>query len=64
RNYWFAVGSLSAGFEQDLGKGFSFQMEPFLRLPFRGIGDGNIKLTSYGLLFSMRYTPVLGRTRK
>jgi len=64
RNYWFAVGSLSAGFEQDLGKGFSFQMEPFLRLPLRGIGDGNIKLNSYGLLFSIRYTPVLGRTRK
>src|SRR5665213_982977 len=60
RNYWFAIGSLSAGFEQDLGKGFSFQMEPFLRLPLRGIGDGNIKLNSYGLLFSIRYTPVLG----
>jgi hypothetical protein len=64
RNYWFAVASLSAGFEQDLGKGFSFQTEPFLRLPLQGIGDGNIKLNSYGLLFSIRYTPVLGRTRK
>jgi hypothetical protein len=63
-NYWFAVGSFSAGVEQDLGKGFSFQAEPFLRLPFHGMGAGNTNLRSYGILFSIRYTPALGRTRK
>jgi hypothetical protein len=63
-NYWFAVGNISAGIEQDLGKGFSFQAEPFVRLPFRGIGVGNLKMNSYGLLFSVRYSPVLGRKRK
>ena len=64
RNYWFAIGDFSAGLEQDLGKGFSFQVEPFLRMPFRGVGAGNLKMNSYGLLFSMRYAPVLGRSRK
>jgi hypothetical protein len=63
-NYWFAVGNISAGLEQDLGKGFSFQAEPFVRLPFHGIGVGNLKLNSYGLLFSVRYSPVLGKKRK
>ncbi|MDP4251511.1 MAG: hypothetical protein Q8918_15515 [Bacteroidota bacterium] len=64
RNYWFAIGDFSAGLEQELGKGFSFQVEPFLRMPLRGIGAGNLKMNSYGLLFSMRYAPVLGRSRK
>ncbi len=63
-NYWFAIGDLSAGIEHDLGKGFSFQFEPFIRIPFRDIGTGNVKLNSYGMLFSLRYTPVLARTRK
>jgi hypothetical protein len=63
-NYWFAIGNLSAGIEQDLGKGFTFQAEPFVRLPFSGIGVGNLKMNSYGLLFSIRYSPVLGRVRK
>jgi hypothetical protein len=63
-NYWFAIGNLSAGIEHDLGKGFSFQFEPFIRIPFRDIGAGNVKLNSYGMLFSLRFTPVLGRTRK
>lgn len=63
-NYWFAIGNFSAGIEQDFGKGFSFQVEPFVRTPFRGIGVGNIKMNSFGILFSIRYSPVLGRTRK
>jgi hypothetical protein len=63
-SYWFAIGNLSAGIEQDLGKGFTFQAEPFVRLPFSGIGVGNLKMNSYGLLFSIRYSPVLGRVRK
>lgn len=64
RNYWFGVGNISAGIEQDLGRGFSFQAEPFVRLPFSGIGVGNMKMNSFGMLFSIRYSPVLGRKRK
>ncbi len=63
-NYWFAIGNLSAGIEHDLGRGFSFQFEPFVRVPFRDIGAGNLRLNSYGMVFSFRFTPVLGRTRK
>ena len=63
QNYWFAIGNISAGIEQDLGKGFSFQAEPFVRLPFRGVGVGNLKLNSYGMLFSIRYSPVIGRKK-
>jgi hypothetical protein len=63
-NYWLSVGDLSAGLEQSLGKGFSFQAEPFVRIPFRGMGIAGIKMNSFGFLFSFRYAPVLNRTRK
>jgi hypothetical protein len=64
QNYWFGFGDISAGIEQDLGKGISFQAEPFMRMPFQGIGVGNSKMNSFGILFSLRYSPVLGRKRK
>jgi hypothetical protein len=63
-NYWFGVGNLSAGIETDMGKGFSFQAEPFLKLPFQSMGIENVRLHSYGFLLSFRYTPVLSRSKK
>jgi hypothetical protein len=63
-NYWFGVGDLSAGIETDMGKGFSFQAEPFLKLPFQSMGIENVRLHSYGFLLSFRYTPVLSRSKK
>jgi hypothetical protein len=58
------VVNVSLGYESDMGKGFSFQAEPFLKLPFENMGIDNLKLNSYGFLLSFRYTPVLSRTKK
>lgn len=63
-NYWFGIADLSAGFEAEIGKGFSFQAEPFLKLPLQSMGKENLKLTSYGFLMTFKYAPVLSRTRK
>jgi hypothetical protein len=63
-NYWFGVADLSLGFETEVGKGFSFQAEPFVRLPLREMGIQNLKLNSYGFLLSFRYAPVLSRSKK
>jgi hypothetical protein len=63
-NYWFGVADLSLGFETEVGKGFTFQAEPFVRLPLREMGMQNLKLNSYGFLLSFRYAPVLSRTKK
>ena len=63
-NYLLSVVSISAGLEHELGKGFSFQVEPFVKLPTTGMGAGNIKLNSYGLLFSFRFAPALSKSRK
>jgi hypothetical protein len=63
-NYWFSVADISLGFETEVGKGVSFQAEPFVKLPLKNMGAENLKLNSYGFLLSFRYTPVLNRTRK
>jgi hypothetical protein len=63
-NYWFGVADISVGFETEVGKGVSFQAEPFVKLPLRNMGVENLRLNSYGFLLSFRYTPVLNRSRK
>jgi hypothetical protein len=63
-NYWFNVANLSLGFETDMGKGFSFQVEPFVKLPLKNMGIENVKLNSYGIMFSFRFAPVLSRTKR
>jgi hypothetical protein len=64
QNYWFGVSDLSFGFETEIGKGFSFQAEPFFRFPLRDMGMQNVKLNSYGFMLSFRYTPVLSRSKR
>ena len=64
KNYWFGIADLSVGFEAEIGKGFSFQAEPFFKLPLRNMGMENLKLTSYGFLMTFKYAPVLGRSKK
>ena len=63
-NYWFGMGDLSFGLETDIGKGFSFQAEPFFRIPFQKMGVENLKMYSYGFMLSFRYAPVLSRIKK
>jgi len=63
-NYWFGVADISFGFETEVGKGVSFQAEPFVKLPLRNMGVENLRLNSYGFLLTFRYTPVLNRSRK
>lgn len=63
-NYWFGIADISAGFEAEIGKGFSFQAEPFLKIPLRSMGMEDLKLTSYGFLMTFKYAPVLSRSKK
>jgi hypothetical protein len=63
-NNWFSVGNLSLGMETDIGKGFSFQAEPFLKIPLKQMGLENVKVNTFGFLLSFRYSPVLNRSKK
>jgi hypothetical protein len=64
RNYLFSVISLSAGIEHRIGKNLSLQGEPFVKIPLTGMGVGKLDLSSYGVSFSLRYSPVLKKSRR
>jgi outer membrane protein with beta-barrel domain len=56
-NYLFSIVNLSAGMERSLGKNFSIQAEPYLKIPLKGLGYGSMRMDSYGILFSLKYKP-------
>ncbi len=45
---------LSAGFENRISKSLSLQVEPYAKIPLAGVGLGNIRLSSFGLNFSIQ----------
>ena len=51
--HFFSVVSLSGGYSRKLNEIFSISAEPYLKLPVNGVGIGNIKLNSAGILFSI-----------
>ncbi|MDR3714059.1 MAG: outer membrane beta-barrel protein [Puia sp.] len=62
-SYWFSSLNLSFGIEKPISKTFSLQMEPYLKIPLNGVGIGNVQMNSFGLYFSLKYSPVLSRSR-
>jgi hypothetical protein len=62
-NYIFSILNLSVGFERSLNKHFSIQAEPYLKIPMTGLGYGNMRMDSYGILFSLKYKPTF-RSKK
>ncbi len=55
--HFFSVLSLSAGYTHKFGKRFSISAEPYFKIPLKGVGFGNVKLNSAGVLFSVNYQP-------
>ncbi len=46
---WFSIMNLSVGYEHRLGKIGDIRIEPYVKLPFAGIGKGSLPITSGGL---------------
>ena len=51
----FGVLSLSAGVEKPLNSRFSLLAEPFINIPLSGVGEGKVKLYSFGLQTGVKY---------
>ncbi len=49
------VLNLSTGYEYDLARRWSLQVEPFINIPITGIGWGNVNLYSVGSYFTINY---------
>lgn len=46
---------LSVGFENRISKTLSLEIEPYAKIPLGGVGYGSIKLSSFGINFSVQY---------
>ena len=53
--HYFSVVNLSVGYERNLGRRFSWQAEPFLKLPLGGVGFGKVRLATGGVFVSLKY---------
>lgn len=53
--YNFSQLNLSAGYERALSRRLSWQVEPFAKVPLKGVGHFKINLLSTGAFFSLRY---------
>ncbi|MES2373580.1 MAG: outer membrane beta-barrel protein [Bacteroidota bacterium] len=54
-SYIMSILHLSAGFENRISKNLSLQVEPYAKIPLGGVGFGSIRLSSFGLNFSVQY---------
>ncbi len=55
--HYFAVLTLSAGYQYRFNRWVSAQAEPYIKLPLAGVGQGKVKLSSSGVLFTITVNP-------
>lgn len=53
--YSFSTLNLSAGYERPIGQRLAWQVEPFVKMPLKGVGQFKINLLSTGAFLSLRY---------
>ena len=62
--HYFSVVNLSAGFTRKLNNSISITAEPYVKIPFQGIGLGNVQLNSGGILFTVGVRPFNSNKKK
>ena len=55
--HYFAVLTLSGGYQYQFSKRISLQAGPYVKIPLSGVGLGKIKLNSSGILFTLTVKP-------
>ena len=55
--HYFSVLTLSGGYQYKFNRWLSIQAEPYVKLPLGGVGFGNVKLNSSGLLLTVTVKP-------
>jgi hypothetical protein len=58
---WFKVLNISLGIEKQLTNHFALQIEPYIKAPLAGVGEGDVSLASFGAFFSLKYNFVKDR---
>jgi len=62
--HYFSVINLSAGYTRQLSKSISITAEPYVKIPFQGIGLGSVQLNSGGVLFTVGIQPFNSKKKK
>lgn len=53
--HWMSNATISVGYEHDLLRNISIRAEPFLKVPIKEVGWGNVNLYSMGSFVSVNY---------
>jgi hypothetical protein len=62
-NYLFSSINLSMGVETGISNSLSLLIAPYVKIPTRNIGFGQVQLSSFGIDFALKFAPVLSRKR-
>jgi len=63
KSYLFSALNLSMGVETGLSNSLSLLVAPYVKVPVRGIGVGQVQMSTVGINFSLRFAPVISRKR-
>ncbi len=63
-SYLFAASTLSLGVETGLSNSLSLLIAPYMKIPTRGVGYGQVQMSSVGINFALKFSPVISRKRK
>jgi hypothetical protein len=63
-DYLFSVMNLSLGVETGISNSMSLLIAPYMKMPLRTIGTGQVQMSSVGLSFSLKWAPVTSRRRR
>jgi hypothetical protein len=63
-SYLFSAANLSLGVETGLSNSLSLLIAPYMKIPTRGIGFGQVQMSSVGINFALKFAPVISRKRK
>jgi hypothetical protein len=62
-NNLFSTLNLSMGAEAGISNSLSLLIAPYVKIPTRNIGFGQVSLSSVGIDFALRFAPVISRKR-
>jgi hypothetical protein len=62
-NNLFSTLNLSMGAEAGISNSLSLLIAPYVKIPTRSIGFGQVQMSSVGINFALRFAPVLSRKR-
>ena len=63
-SYLFSAINLSLGVETGLSNSLSLLIAPYMKIPTRGVGFGQVQMSSVGINFALKFSPVISRKRK